>query len=56
MGASELPFGAISNLQVLSGGYGSEFGRSTGGVINITTKSGGNKVEFGGKVSIIPVR
>ena len=54
VGASELPFGAISNLQVLSGGYGSEFGRSTGGVINITTKSGGNKVEFGGKVSIIP--
>jgi len=54
VGASELPFGAISNLQVLSGGYGSEFGRSTGGVINITTKSGGNKFEFGGKISYLP--
>lgn len=54
VGASELPFGAISNLQVLSGGYGSEFGRSTGGVVNVTTKSGGNKFEFGGKVSILP--
>ncbi|WP_426174223.1 TonB-dependent receptor [Massilia sp. TWR1-2-2] len=54
VGASELPFGAISNLQVLSGGYGSEFGRSTGGVVNITTKSGGNKFEFGGKLSTIP--
>jgi outer membrane receptor protein involved in Fe transport len=54
VGASELPFGAISNMQVLSGGYGSEFGRSTGGVVNITTKSGGNKFEFGGKLSTIP--
>jgi outer membrane receptor for ferrienterochelin and colicin len=56
VGASELPFGAISNMQVLSGGYGSEFGRSTGGVVNITTKSGGNKFEFGGKLGIIPGR
>lgn len=56
VGASELPFGAISNMQVLSGGYGSEFGRSTGGVVNITTKSGGNKFEFGGKLSTIPGR
>ncbi len=54
VGASELPFGAISNLQVLSGGYGAEFGRSTGGVVNITTKGGGNKFEFGGKLSTIP--
>ena len=54
VGASELPFGAISNIQVLSGGYGAEFGRSTGGVVNVTTKSGGNKFEFGGKVAVIP--
>jgi outer membrane receptor protein involved in Fe transport len=54
VGASELPFGAISNLQVLTGGYGSEFGRSTGGVVNITTKSGGNDFKFGGKLSTIP--
>jgi outer membrane receptor protein involved in Fe transport len=54
VGASELPFGAISNLQVLSGGYGAEFGRSTGGVVNVTTKSGGNKYEFGGKLAVIP--
>ncbi|TFW17993.1 TonB-dependent receptor [Duganella callida] len=54
VGASELPFGAISNMQVLSGGYGSEFGRSTGGVVNITTKSGGNEFHVGGKLSTIP--
>jgi len=56
VGASELPFGAISNMQVLSGGYGAEFGRSTGGVVNITSKSGGNKFEFGGKVATVPGR
>lgn len=54
VGASELPFGAIANMQVLSGGYGSEFGRSTGGVINVTTRSGGNKFEFGGKLQYLP--
>jgi len=54
VGASELPFGAIGNMQVLSGGYGAEFGRSTGGVVNITTKSGSNNFEVGGKLSWIP--
>ncbi|MBV8502428.1 MAG: TonB-dependent receptor [Paucibacter sp.] len=54
IGAAELPFGAIGNMQLLTGGYGAEFGRSTGGVINITTKSGGNTWEVGGKVSYSP--
>ena len=54
VGAAELPFGAIGNMQVLTGGYGAEFGRSTGGVINITTKSGTNTWEVGGKVSYTP--
>ncbi|WMW81511.1 TonB-dependent receptor [Undibacterium cyanobacteriorum] len=54
VGASELPFGAISNAQILSGGYSSEFGRSTGGVVNITTKSGTNNWEAGGKISMAP--
>lgn len=54
VGASELPFGAISNLQVLTGGYGAEFGRSTGGVVNVTTKSDGNEFHFGGKLSTLP--
>ncbi len=47
VGFSQLPFGSIGNFQILSGGYGAEFGRSTGGVVNITTKSGTNEWEAG---------
>lgn len=51
LGASELPFGAIEQAQVLTGGYGAEFGRSVGGVVNITTKSGTNEWQTGAIVS-----
>ena len=44
---SQLPFEAIAETQVKTGGYGAEFGRSTGGVINIITKRGGNDWHFG---------
>ena len=54
IGFSPLPFGAISQAQILSGGYGAEFGRSTGGVVNITTKSGTNEWEAGASVATTP--
>jgi hypothetical protein len=54
VGTSELPFGAIAQAQILSGGYGAEFGRSTGGVSNITTKSGTNNWEVGAQVTVSP--
>ncbi|MBC3932554.1 TonB-dependent receptor [Undibacterium sp. CY22W] len=54
LGASELPFGAIGQAQVLTGGFGAEFGRSIGGVVNITTKSGTNNWEAGVSTSITP--
>jgi hypothetical protein len=54
VGFSQLPFNAISQAQVLTGGYGAEFGRSTGGVVNIVTKSGGNSWVIGGQVSVEP--
>jgi hypothetical protein len=47
LGASELPFGAIATAEIKTGGYGAEFGRSVGGVVNITGKSGTNTWEFG---------
>ncbi|MBC7452349.1 MAG: TonB-dependent receptor [Massilia sp.] len=54
VGSSELPFGAISQAQILSGGYSAEFGRSTGGVSNITTKSGTNTWEIGAQYTQTP--
>jgi hypothetical protein len=54
VGSSELPFGAIAQAQILSGGYGAEFGRSTGGVSNITTKSGTNRWEMGAQYTVQP--
>jgi len=47
LGGSAIPFQAYQDFQIKTGGYGAEFGRSTGGVINTTTKRGTNKWEFG---------
>ncbi len=46
-GSAQLPFGAIAEAQVLTGGFGAEFGRSIGGVLNVITKSGKNNWEAG---------
>ncbi len=43
-----LNFEFIQEVQVKTAGYGAEYGRSTGGLINVITKSGGN--EFKGDV------
>jgi outer membrane receptor protein involved in Fe transport len=47
VGFTALPFDAIGEQQILTGGYGAEFGRSTGGVINIVTKRGSNEYKGG---------
>ncbi len=54
LGTSQLPFSAIAQAQVLTGGFGAEFGRSIGGVVNITTKSGTNQWEGGVSYSVTP--
>ena len=38
------PFDFIKEVQVKTGGYEAEFGQSTGGVINVVTKSGSNNL------------
>jgi hypothetical protein len=40
----QLNFEFIQEVQVKTGGYQAEFGRSTGGMINVITKSGGNEL------------
>jgi outer membrane receptor for ferrienterochelin and colicin len=39
----ELNYEFVQELDVKTGGYEAEYGRSTGGIINVITKSGGNE-------------
>lgn len=47
VGGSTIPFQFYKEIEVKTGGYSAEFGRSTGGVINTVTRSGTNEFEFG---------
>jgi len=46
--SSNLPNEFIAETEVITGGYNAEFGRATGGIINVVTKQGSN--EFHGSV------
>lgn len=39
----ELNFEFIQEIEVKTGGYEAEYGRATGGIVNVITKSGGNE-------------
>lgn len=54
LGSSQLPWGSIAQASVITGGFGAEFGRSIGGVMNIITKSGTNNWEAGATYSLTP--
>lgn len=43
-----LPFDALGQQQVKTGGYGAEYGRSLGGVVSLVTKRGTNEWKGGG--------
>ncbi len=45
-----IPFEGVAEQQVKTGGYGAEFGRSLGGVVNQITKRGSNEFHAGGNV------
>ncbi len=47
IGSTSLGFDSIAQQQVLLGGYGAEFGRSTGGVVSLITKRGTNEWKGG---------
>lgn len=51
---NQIPFEAIAEHQVKTGGYGAEFGRSLGGVISVNTKRGTNDFHGGVSVSYSP--
>jgi hypothetical protein len=44
--AANFNFDAIKEVQVLTGGLDAEYGQSTGGIINLVTKSGGNEFQL----------
>lgn len=54
LGGSELPFEMYETFEVKTGGYSAEYGRSTGGVINATTKSGSNEFKAGASAYFEP--
>lgn len=47
IGYTALGFDSIAQQQVLLGGYGAEYGRSTGGVVSVITKRGSNEWKGG---------
>ena len=51
---AQIPFEAVAEQQIKTGGYGAEFGRSLGGVINMITKRGTNEFHAGGNIFYQP--
>jgi outer membrane receptor protein involved in Fe transport len=45
---ANLPFEFVQEVEIKTGAYGPEYGKATGGIFNVITKSGGN--EFHGDV------
>ena len=41
---ANLPFEFVQEVEIKTGAYGAEYGRATGGIFNVITKSGGNEV------------
>lgn len=54
VGYSELPYNSVDQIQLSTGGYGVEYGRATGGVVNVITSRGGNTWKAGGQVKWRP--
>ncbi|HKT29573.1 TonB-dependent receptor [Dyella sp.] len=50
MGGLTLPYGAIEQEEIYTGGYSAQYGRSDGGVINMVGKRGSNEWHAGAQV------
>lgn len=50
LGGLTLPYGAIDQQEIFTGGYSAKYGRSAGGVINAVGKRGTNDWRFGGQL------
>ncbi|PZP64162.1 MAG: Oar protein [Pseudoxanthomonas spadix] len=54
LGGLTLPYGAIDQQEIFTGGYGAQYGRSNGGVINQVGKRGTNEWKFGASTVFEP--
>ncbi len=54
LGGLTLPYGAIDQQEIFTGGYGAQYGRSNGGVINQVGRRGSNDWSFGGALIFEP--
>ena len=41
---ANLPFEFVQEVEIKTGAYGAQYGKSTGGIFNVITKSGGNEI------------
>ncbi|NQZ22126.1 MAG: TonB-dependent receptor [Colwellia sp.] len=51
---ANVPFSAIGSQQIKIGGYGAEYGRALGGIVNQVTKSGTNEWKFSTSINWMP--
>ena len=54
LGSLSLPWEAISQTQIKTGGVSPEFGGALGGIVNAVSKSGDNEFKFGGQIRVDP--
>ncbi|MBL4942206.1 MAG: TonB-dependent receptor [Colwellia sp.] len=54
IGSIGMPWDAIAQTEVKTGGITSEFGGALGGIVNAVSKSGANEFEFGGYLRVDP--
>ena len=54
LGAIRLPWEAIRQTEIKTGGISPEFGGAIGGIVNAVSKSGDNEFKFGGQYRIDP--
>ena len=44
LGGATLPYNFIDHVELKAGGYEAEYGRATGGIVNVVTRSGGDEL------------
>lgn len=54
LGSIDLPWEAISQTEIKTGGVAPEFGSALGGIVNAISKSGSNEFKFGAQVRMDP--